>query len=160
VVISDRNFFRCGGGACGLAVSAAILQAVLNANLPANFQYLAHSSYAIPNRSTLSSSDWDIIVNAYFQASHAVFILQVPLVGICLLACVFIKDRGLVKPEEEDEQAHTIDSTADTEVDIEVQDNDDRNFNSDKKSEDDQDMDAGHGAEPVASSNAQLAEKA
>jgi hypothetical protein len=159
VVISDRNFFRCGGGACGLAVSAAILQAVLKANLPANFQYLAHSTYAIPNRSTLSSSDWDIIVNAYFQASHAVFILQVPLVSICFLACVFIKDRGLVKPAEKDEQAHTIDSTTDTEVDIEGQDNDDRTFNPDKKSEDDQDMDAGHGAESVASSNAQLSEK-
>lgn len=64
-----------------------------------------------------------------------------------------------MKPAEKDEQAHTIDSTTDTEVDIEGQDNDDRTFNPDKKSEDDQDMDAGHGAESVASSNAQLSEK-
>lgn len=104
VVISDRNFFRCGGGACGLAVSAAILQAVLRANLPANYQYLAHSTYAIPARASVSAADWDGIVNAYLKASHAVFILQVPLIGVCLLGCLFVRDRGLERPKEKDEE--------------------------------------------------------
>ncbi|KAL1982374.1 hypothetical protein VTN96DRAFT_1405 [Rasamsonia emersonii] len=104
VVISDRNFFRCGGGACGLAVSAAILQAVLKANLPANYEYLAHSTYAIPARSSVSAADWDGIMNAYLRASHAVFILQVPLIGLCLLGCLFVRDRGLERPKEKDEE--------------------------------------------------------
>jgi hypothetical protein len=104
VVISDRNFFRCGGGAVGLAVSAAILQAVLKANLPPNYRYLAHSTYAIPARSSVSAADWELIVNAYMKGSHAVFILQLPLVGMCLLGCIFVRDRGLERPKEKDEE--------------------------------------------------------
>jgi hypothetical protein len=32
-----------------------------------------------------------------------VFILQVPLIGICFLACIFIRDRGLERPKEPEE---------------------------------------------------------
>lgn len=34
------------------------------------------------------------------HASHSVFILQVPLVGACLLACIIIRDRGLERPKD------------------------------------------------------------
>ncbi|KAH8695983.1 putative MFS transporter [Talaromyces proteolyticus] len=125
VVISVRNFFRCGGGAVGLAVSAAILQAVLKRNLPAGYEYLAHSTYATPDRSSVPAADWDAIVNAYVKASHAVFIFQVPLVGLCLLCCVFIRDKGLNKPEEKNTQKETpkaaTESTATTQVDVEME---------------------------------------
>lgn len=123
VVISVRNFFRCGGGAVGLAVSAAILQAVLKKNLPENYQYLAHSTYAIPNQDTVPEADWDVIVNAYIKASHAVFILHVPLVGLALLCCLFIKDKGLNKPEEKkaDTSKNVTESTATIQVDIDVE---------------------------------------
>jgi hypothetical protein len=103
VVIANRNFFRCMGGACGLAVSAALLQATLRANLPANFAYLAESSYSLPSKSNLSAIEWAQILLAYSKASHSVFILQVPLIGICFLACIFIRDRGLERPKEPEE---------------------------------------------------------
>lgn len=160
VVISDRNFFRCGGGAFGLAVSAAILQAVLKSNLPANFRHIADSTYAIPDRSTVSPADWDIIVKAYVKASHAVFIFQVPVIGLCLFGCLLIQDRGLEKPRERDEQENTTDSTADTEVDLEVQENKVSTSVSDRHIDEDTQREAGHDAAPGASSNAEYSEKA
>lgn len=103
ISISNRNFFRCMGGACGLAISAAILQATLRSNLPTEFAYLTESSYTLPSRSTLTDSQWSEILFAYSKASHSVFILQVPLIGVCFLACCFVRDRGLERPKEPEE---------------------------------------------------------
>ncbi|PYH95744.1 MFS general substrate transporter [Aspergillus ellipticus CBS 707.79] len=103
VVISDRNFFRCLGGACGLAISAAILQATLRSNLPEGYKYVADSSYSLPSRTGISDADWDQILTAYARASHSVFIFQVPLMGICLIACLLIRDRGLERPKDQHE---------------------------------------------------------
>lgn len=106
VVISDRNFFRCLGGACGLAVSAALLQATLRSNLPAGYEYLSDSTYSLPSKSEVPDADWTKILDAYVQASRSVFTLQVPLIGVCFLACIFVRDRGLERPKEpgEDEE--------------------------------------------------------
>lgn len=107
VAISNRNFFRCMGGACGLAVSAALLQATLRSNLPENYKYLAHSSYSVPARSTIPDAQWMQIQSAYAKASRSVFTLQVPLIGVCFLGCIFLRDRGLERPKEtEDEETH------------------------------------------------------
>ncbi|KAJ5668924.1 hypothetical protein N7462_009994 [Penicillium macrosclerotiorum] len=103
VSISNRNFFRCMGGACGLAISAALLQATLRSHLPTELSYLAHSSYSLPSRSSVTDLQWAQILLAYTKASHAVFILQVPLIGICFLACAFVRDRGLERPKEPEE---------------------------------------------------------
>ncbi|KXH33055.1 hypothetical protein CSIM01_05190 [Colletotrichum simmondsii] len=92
VITSNRNFFRCAGGACGLAVSAAVLQATLRANLPPGFKDLASSTYSIPQ---LNEQDMSAVLDAYMAASRAVFILQIPLIGLCLVGCLLIKDRGL-----------------------------------------------------------------
>ncbi|CBF80800.1 uncharacterized protein ANIA_11087 [Aspergillus nidulans FGSC A4] len=104
VVISDRNFFRCLGGACGLAVSAAVLQAVLRSHLPEAYKSLAHSTYSLPSRETISDAEWSTIIDAYAAASRAVFILQVPLIGACFLLCVFVRDRGLERPKDPNEE--------------------------------------------------------
>ncbi|OJJ50475.1 hypothetical protein ASPZODRAFT_11346 [Penicilliopsis zonata CBS 506.65] len=104
VIISDRNFFRCFGGACGLAISAAVLQATLRANLPAGFEYLAKSSYSLPTRTGISDADWNLILLAYAKASRGVFMVQAPLIGVCLVACLFIRDRGLERPKEPGEE--------------------------------------------------------
>lgn len=97
VITSNRNFFRCGGGACGLAVSAAVLQGTLRAHLPAELSHVASSSYAIQN---VPESDLGVVLDAYMAASHAVFILQVPLIGLCLLGCCLIRDKGLQRSDE------------------------------------------------------------
>lgn len=100
VIISDRNYFRCLGGACGLAVSAALLQATLRSNLPPGYEYLSNSTYSLPAKSSVSDAAWEHILEAYAKASHSVFILQVPLVAVCLIACLFVRDRGLERPNE------------------------------------------------------------
>jgi MFS family permease len=98
VIISNRNFFRCAGGACGLSVSAAVLQATLKANLPAEYSYLAQDTYSLPK---IQGPGFDVVLDAYMAASRAVFILQVPLIGLCFLGCIFVKDRGLQSVEDE-----------------------------------------------------------
>ncbi|CBF74543.1 hypothetical protein AN4180.2 [Aspergillus nidulans FGSC A4] len=100
VVISDRNFFRCMGGACGLAISGAVLQATLRSHLPVGYEYLSDSTYSLPAQSSVPEAVWGGIVDAYTAASRAVFILQVPLIGVCFLACLCIKDQGLERPKD------------------------------------------------------------
>jgi MFS family permease len=104
VIISIRNFLRCLGGAVGLAVSAAILQNVLRSSLPPQFQDLAHSTYAKPNYTLYSPEDAEVIMNAYEKASHTVFVFYAPVTAICLVCCVFVKDRGLQRQEDVDEE--------------------------------------------------------
>ncbi|KAI0166549.1 major facilitator superfamily domain-containing protein [Xylariaceae sp. FL1272] len=101
VVISNRNFFRCCGGAVGLAVSAAVLQAALRANLPLEYRSIANDAYSLPS---LTGPGRDIVLDAFMAASRAVFILQLPLLGLCFLGCFFLKDRGLQPMEEEEEE--------------------------------------------------------
>lgn len=102
VVTSNRNFLRSSGGAVGLAVSSAILSNVLKSSLPPRLAYIAQSTFAAPNLSTFSASDRDAIAQAYADASRAVFIWCVPLIGLCLLLCVVIKDHGLIRQEEKE----------------------------------------------------------
>ncbi|CAI7648456.1 unnamed protein product [Penicillium manginii] len=119
ISISNRNFFRCMGGACGLAISAAILQATLRSQLPAEFSYLTESTYSLPSRSSLTDTQWSQILLAYTKASHSVFILQVPLIGVCFLACVFVRDRGLERiksPEEIEEEKRKAEAERDAEA--------------------------------------------
>ncbi|CAK7236221.1 hypothetical protein SBRCBS47491_009563 [Sporothrix bragantina] len=98
VIISNRNFFRSAGGACGLAISAAVLQAVLRSHLPTEYKYLASQTYSLPE--DLPALDSEAILDAYMAGSHAAFILQVPLIALCLFGTFFIKDSGLRPPEE------------------------------------------------------------
>jgi len=107
IVISIRNFLRCLGGAVGLAVSAALLQSTLKSSLPPQFQNLAHSVYSKPDYSQYNAADTELILNAYEKSSRSVFVFYSPIAGICLLLCVFVKDRGLQRKEEiEAQQAH------------------------------------------------------
>lgn len=97
VIISNRNFNRSAGGACGLAMSAAILQARLKVTLPPEYKELADSTYALPK---FKGGVPDGVLDAYMAASHLVFIVQVPLIGACFLGSLLMKDRGLTRKEE------------------------------------------------------------
>lgn len=102
VVTSNRNFLRSSGGAVGLAVSSAILANVLKSSLPPRLAYVANSTFAAPNLSTFSTADRNAIAQAYADASRAVFIWCVPLIGVCLLLCAVIRDHGLIRSEEKE----------------------------------------------------------
>lgn len=97
VIISNRNFNRSAGGACGLAISAAILQAQLRSTLPTQYSNLADSPYSLRD---LNASIPASVLDAYMSASHLVFIVQVPLIGVCFLGSLFVKDRGLAPLDE------------------------------------------------------------
>ena len=101
VVISNRNFLRALGGAVGLACSSQLLQSSLRRALPSELRPLVASSYKLPDLGSLSPIQASQIEAAYAQASHEVFISMVPIVGLCLVLCAFIKDRGLSRKESE-----------------------------------------------------------
>lgn len=105
VVISNRNFYRSLGGACGLAISAAVLQNTLKRNLPEEFKSLAASTYSTPDYAQYSHADSEAIHDAYAKASRAVFITLAPFIALCLFGCFFIKDQGLTRPDEAQEVA-------------------------------------------------------
>lgn len=81
-------------------MSAAVLQATLKSHLPPGYKHLARSTYSLPAKSSLPPEVWEELLNAYMKACHSVFILQVPLVGVCFLACLIVKDRGLERPKD------------------------------------------------------------
>ena len=107
-VISNRNFLRSSGGAVGLSISAQVLQSSFRNQLPPRLASLAHDSYALPK---LDVADENALRNAYMTAIRTVFIVSAPMIGLCLLLCVFIKDRGLQRPEERD-QARAVEMAA------------------------------------------------
>lgn len=113
VVTSNRNFIRSSGGAVGLAVSSAILANVLKGSLPERLASVADSTFAAPDLSTFSAADAEIIINAYADASRAVFIWCCPVAGIAFLLTAFIKDRGLVRKEEKEAAAAAEQGDAD-----------------------------------------------
>jgi MFS family permease len=102
VVISNRNFLRSLGGSLGLGASSLVMQTQLKRSLPAEFSYLANSAYKLPDFSALSPSEEQAIIHAYQKDVQMVFITITPLMGLCLVGCVFIKDRGLQRKEEKD----------------------------------------------------------
>ena len=99
VVISNRNFIRSLGGAVGLAISAAVLQNSLYKAMPEEFRNTM-SSFETPDFKKLGETEARMIVIAYATASRTVFYMNVPLIGVCFIACLLIKDRGLQRPDE------------------------------------------------------------
>lgn len=100
VVISNRNLLRSLGGAVGLAVSSALTGNVLKSNLPDSLQYIASSTFALPDLNTFSIADRITIEDAYADASRAVFIFCTPVIGLAFLCTIFVKDTGLQRKEE------------------------------------------------------------
>ncbi|KAJ4420899.1 hypothetical protein N0V82_004078 [Gnomoniopsis sp. IMI 355080] len=98
VVISNRNFLRALGGAVGLACCSQVMQSALRKALPENLKPLAQSAYDLPDN--LTPEQTFQMQEAYAQASRTVFIYMTPVIGLCLVLCLFIKDRGLSRKEE------------------------------------------------------------
>lgn len=114
IVISNRNFIRSLGGAIGLAISAAALQSSLHKAMPLEFHKLALSAYDTPDFEMLDHRQIRQILQAYATASRTIFIMNVPFMVLCLLGCVFIKDRGLERPGEASEVVELSDRRNDS----------------------------------------------
>lgn len=113
VIISNRNLLRSLGGAVGLAISSALTANVLQSSLPASLEYIAASTFALPDLSTFSVTDRIIIEDAYADASRAVFIFCTPVIGVAFLCNIFVKDKGLQRKEELVEQQQKLEVRAD-----------------------------------------------
>lgn len=104
VVISVRNFLRNLGGAVGLALSSAVFSNTLKEKtrtLPdALRNQILASILKVPDIENVSEAVKESVLNAYMAASRAVFVVWVPLIGVCLALTFLIKDRGLQRPEE------------------------------------------------------------
>jgi MFS family permease len=130
VVISVRNFLRALGGSLGLALSSAVFSNVLKKSLNSVSVPLSEivkskildAVLRVPDLSILNRVERDEVLDSYMDASRAVFIIWVPMMGVCLALCVFIKDKGLQRQEEHDnvqeqKQGQIINSD-DVEIDI------------------------------------------
>jgi EmrB/QacA subfamily drug resistance transporter len=132
VVISVRNFLRSLGGAIGLALSSAIFSNVLSKMLNTSSNSIPMvirdailaSILRVPDLSQLSGPQQDEVLDAYMASSKAVFAMWAPLMGVCLLLCFPIKDRGLTRPGEEkkvEQQQDTTISGGSTELENETE---------------------------------------
>ncbi|WWD19942.1 hypothetical protein CI109_104415 [Kwoniella shandongensis] len=103
-VTGVRNFARTSGGAIGLAIGNTALQNVFLENLPTDLPKGLGDSlrevFEIP--AGLDAATKAAILDAYMKGLQAVFIYFVPVVGLCLVMCAFIKDIPLddSKPAE------------------------------------------------------------
>ncbi|KKY17688.1 putative mfs multidrug transporter [Phaeomoniella chlamydospora] len=112
VVIAVRNYLRQFGGAAGLAMFSAIFANVLqnklesSKDLPTSLaKSIGSNVFRTPDLSLLSPAEKKAVINAYAQGMRICFIIFVPILGICLLSCLFIKDTGLQRAEEKVEAA-------------------------------------------------------
>ncbi|KAK1925993.1 putative MFS transporter [Papiliotrema laurentii] len=100
-VTGVRNFARTSGGAVGLAVGNTILQNIFAKNLPtdlsAGLRQSLLSTFEIPT--SLDAQTTASIRAAYMTGLRDVFIFFIPVVGICLVMCAFIKDLPLDSPK-------------------------------------------------------------
>jgi len=131
VVISVRNFLRALGGAIGLALSSTIFSNVLkkrldslSTTLPTGFKaQILQSILRVPDLGGLTAVQRQEVLDSYMGASKAVFYLWVPVMGACLVLCVLIKDKGLKRKEEkeQDEVRDLEESGSEARVDVEAQ---------------------------------------
>ncbi|KAF4126881.1 transporter [Geosmithia morbida] len=104
VATSVWSFTRAVGGALGLAVSTAVMSHVVAGeivSLPRDVQErILGQVLSVQETSGLSPDETDTILRAYTVGCRSVFTMWVALMATCLALCVFIRDRGLSRPDE------------------------------------------------------------
>ncbi|KAF4182377.1 hypothetical protein CNMCM7927_000063 [Aspergillus lentulus] len=96
VMTGLRNFIRAMGGAVGITVSGAILSNVLQLGLGDKFspEVIARLTSSVQNLpdSEFSRDEMHLILSVYMAGLHAVFISFVPLIALCFLSSLLVKD--------------------------------------------------------------------
>lgn len=113
VVISARNVIRSFGGALGISVASLIMSNSLlkdinqklasgDSGLPDSYlNYMKDHIYTKINPEGLSAAEVSVVEDMYMKAIRNIFYLLIPLLAICLISCLTIKDRGLQCIDEE-----------------------------------------------------------
>lgn len=108
VAVGTRNVLRFCGGAIGVAISNAILRALLQSNLPADLAKKADSIFLNPAvMKELSGPAQQLVKKACSTAISYVFFASAGMMGLCVLLCFLIRDRGK-EQEEEDREMQTL----------------------------------------------------
>lgn len=112
VVISTRNVLRSFGGAVGIAAGSSVVSnsflreidayaATNAANLSAEYlAYLRRHIYASISVSGLGEAQVAAVQNMYLAALHKYYIMLIPLMGVCFVSSLFVRDRGLQCADE------------------------------------------------------------
>jgi MFS family permease len=103
VLSSLRNFLRTMGGTLGLTISGTILNNVLQSRLAdvvseSVAEQLASSTHSLESLG-LSADQKEAVLDVYMQGIRIVFIVYAPLVGICALGALLVKDTGLAEKD-------------------------------------------------------------
>ncbi|KAF1815651.1 MFS general substrate transporter [Eremomyces bilateralis CBS 781.70] len=104
VVTGMRNFIRTVGGAIGLAICAAIINNVLQANLPPSMPSQSGMEM-IGKLDQLTPGEQSALREAYMKGLDIVFRLACPLIGFCLLTSAALTDVPLATAHEPQEQS-------------------------------------------------------
>ncbi|OKL59818.1 hypothetical protein UA08_04979 [Talaromyces atroroseus] len=103
VLNSLRNFLRTMGGTLGLTVSGTILNNMLQSQLKGVVSkgiatQLAASAHSIDSLG-LTGAQRAAVLDAYMHGIHIIFIVYAPLVGICGLGALLVRDHGLAEKD-------------------------------------------------------------
>ncbi|OIW28586.1 MFS general substrate transporter [Coniochaeta ligniaria NRRL 30616] len=105
VTTSTRNWVRALGSAVGVAVSTAVQFAVTTASLPRGLPASIGSTVRDGTWKVGDAPSWDdAILDAKLKGIHSVFVLFVPLIGLCLLGCAWIRDTTLLGDDDKGNQ--------------------------------------------------------
>ncbi|OAL23371.1 hypothetical protein AYO22_06421 [Fonsecaea multimorphosa] len=108
VTTSTRNWVRALGSAVGVAVSTAIQYAVTISSLPVDLP----SEVALAVKAGTwtvggAAHTWDqAVLDAKMRGINRVFITFLPLIGLCLVGCLWIRDIPLRGDHDEDQQTN------------------------------------------------------
>lgn len=103
VLNSLRNFLRTMGGTLGLTVSGTILNNVLQSRLSGVVSngiatQLASSAHSLDTLG-LTADQRSTVLDAYMRGIRIIFIVYAPLVGLCALGSLLVKDTGLAEKD-------------------------------------------------------------
>lgn len=114
VVISCRNVIRSFGGAMGLAIASLIISNTLISEinhqrsqgvLPNDYlNYMQNHIYSKIDTSVLTHDQVVVVRQMYMTSIRNFFYLTIPLLAICLITNLFVKDKGLQCIDEEPEE--------------------------------------------------------
>ncbi|OAL24983.1 hypothetical protein AYO20_10586 [Fonsecaea nubica] len=108
VTTSTRNWVRALGSAVGVAVSTAIQYSVTISSLPADLPTDVSSAVKAGTWMVDGPTPaWDnAVLVAKMRGINRVFITFLPLIGLCLLGCLWIRDIPLRGDDDEDKQTN------------------------------------------------------
>ncbi|EXJ70785.1 uncharacterized protein A1O5_05775 [Cladophialophora psammophila CBS 110553] len=108
VTTSTRNWIRALGSAVGVAVSTAVQYAVTISSLPSDLPPdIASAVKAGTWTADGGVPAWkNAVLDAKMRGINRVFVTFLPLIGLCLVGCLWIRDVPLRGDDEDDKQTN------------------------------------------------------